>query len=183
MIADYPNEKWKEIVFDDNIAENEKFKISNYGRVINCKGKKEFLVKRSYTNGFQALHVRQKRNGKSTGRYVHRLVADHFLTHDDEKEFVIHLNYDNKDNRTQNLQWVSKKEKEAHQRANPVRQKEGVRRPYAKLTETKVKFLKRKLNDPNRKTRLKILAKRFGVSEMQLYRIKTGENWGDVTEY
>ena len=32
----------------------------------------------------------------------------------------------------------------------------------------------------SRKTRLKIIAKRFGVSEMQLHRIKTGENWGHV---
>jgi DNA-binding Xre family transcriptional regulator len=36
------------------------------------------------------------------------------------------------------------------------------------------------LSDPNRKTRLKIIAKRFGVSEMTLQRIKTGENWGHI---
>jgi hypothetical protein len=27
---------------------------------------------------------------------------------------------------------------------------------------------------------LKMLAKQFGISEMQLYRIKSGENWGHV---
>jgi DNA-binding Xre family transcriptional regulator len=43
-----------------------------------------------------------------------------------------------------------------------------------------VKRLKKKLLDPNRKTRYKILAKQFGVSEMQLHRIKTGENWGHI---
>jgi len=40
---------------------------------------------------------------------------------------------------------------------------------------------KRKLLDPKRKTRMKIMAKQFGVSEMQLYRIKSGENWGHIT--
>jgi len=30
---------------------------------------------------------------------------------------------------------------------------------------------------------MKMIAKQFGISEMQLYRIKTGENWGSVTEY
>ena len=52
--------------------------------------------------------------------------------------------------------------------------------PSAKLTETQVIRLKKKLFDPNRRTRLKILAKQFGVSEMQLHRIKTGENWGHI---
>jgi hypothetical protein len=43
-----------------------------------------------------------------------------------------------------------------------------------------VRRLKKKLLDPNRKTRYKILVMQFGVSEMQLHRIKTGENWGHI---
>jgi predicted DNA binding protein len=54
------------------------------------------------------------------------------------------------------------------------------KRDGAKLTESKVRLLKKKIFDPNRKTRLKMLAKQFGISEMQLYRIKSGENWGHV---
>jgi predicted DNA binding protein len=49
-----------------------------------------------------------------------------------------------------------------------------------KLTSTQVMLLKKKIFDPNRKTRLKFLAKQFGISEMQLYRIKSGENWSHV---
>jgi len=30
---------------------------------------------------------------------------------------------------------------------------------------------------------LKMIAKQFGISTMQLHRIKTGENWGHVTDY
>jgi predicted DNA binding protein len=51
---------------------------------------------------------------------------------------------------------------------------------YSKLTYAQAVILKKKLLDPNRKTRIKVLAKQFGVSEMQLYRIKSGENWGDI---
>ena len=69
-----------------------------------------------------------------------------------------------------------------HQYTNPEYVNKVHKARTSKLTETKVKFLKRKLNDPNRRTRLKILARQFGVSEMQLHRIKTGENWGYVTE-
>jgi hypothetical protein len=110
MIRNYWNEKWKNLKFDDGIAENEKFKISNFGRIINCKGDKEFEVKVSFINGYQNLPLKQKSNKKSTSRYVHKLVAEHFLEQKDGI-FVIHLNYDKTDNRVENLKWATKKRK------------------------------------------------------------------------
>lgn len=182
MIRNYRNEKWKAVEFDDGIAENEKFKVSNYGRVLSCKCEKEVLLKESFINGYQNIQLKQKRNGKTTSRYVHKLVAQHFLEQNDGV-YVIHLNYDKTDNRVENLQWATKREKEVHQFSNPEYKNKPSKRTYSKLTETKVKLIKRKINDPNRRTRLKMIAKQFGISEMQLYRIKTGENWGSVTEY
>ncbi|TNJ45437.1 HNH endonuclease [Tamlana fucoidanivorans] len=182
MIRNYWNEKWKDIQFDDGIATNEKFKISNYGRILNCKGDQPFLVKESFINGYQNLPLKQKLNGKSTSRYVHKLVAQHFLEQNDGV-YVVHLNYDKTDNKVSNLKWATKREKEVHQFSNPEYKNTPRKRTYSKLTETKVKLIKRKINDPNRRTRLKMIARQFGISEMQLYRIKTGENWGSVTEY
>ncbi|WP_040253137.1 HNH endonuclease [Psychroserpens mesophilus] len=182
MIRNNWNEKWKEITFDENISEDEKFKISNYGRLINCKTDKEFLVKKYFINGYQNLPVRQKKNGKMTSRYVHKLVAEHFL---DKKDgiCVIHLNYDKTDNRVENLKWATKREKEVHQFSNPEFKNIVRKKPSnTKLTETRVRLIKRKINDPNRRTRMKMIAKQFGVSETQLYRIKTGENWSSVEE-
>ncbi|QXP73762.1 HNH endonuclease [Tenacibaculum sp. HL-MS23] len=182
MIRSYRNERWKEIVFDDKISEKEKFKISNYGRIINCKKEEEFLVNEYFINGYQNLPLKQRVNGKNTSRYVHKLVAECFLPRKEDELYVIHLNYDKKDNRIENLKWATKREKEVHQYTNPEYVNKVHKPRTAKLTETRVKLLKRKLNDPNRKTRLKMIAKQFGVSEMQLHRIKTGENWGYVTE-
>jgi len=56
------------------------------------------------------------------------------------------------------------------------------RNPYKghKQNATQVKRLKQKIFDPSRKTRYRILAKQFNISEIQLYRIKSGENWGHV---
>ena len=181
MIRNYWKEEWKVVKFDDNISEKENFKISNYGRIINCKGEKEFLVTESMINGYQNLPLKQKRNGKSTSRYVHKLVAEHFLEQNDGI-FVIHLNYVKTDNRVENLKWATKREKELHQFSNPEILKRPRKITNSKLTETRVMLLKRKLNDPNRRTRLKLIAKQFGISTMQLHRIKTGENWGYVTE-
>ncbi|MEO6346324.1 MAG: HNH endonuclease [Aquaticitalea sp.] len=183
MIRNYRNESWKDVKFDGAISEKEKFKISNYGRIINCKGEKEFLATESTINGYPNLPLRQQRNGKSTSRYVHKLVAEHFLEQKDGIA-VIHMNYIKTDNRVQNLKWATQREKEIHQFTNPeyITKLRIGKRTNAKLTETRVRLLKRKLNDPNRRTRLKMIAKQFGISEMQLHRIKTGENWGSVTE-
>ncbi|MFH6601989.1 NUMOD4 domain-containing protein [Maribacter algicola] len=182
MMRNYWKEEWKEIRFDEKIAEKEKYKISNYGRILNCKGEKEFLQKKSFVNGYQVLRLNLRKKRKWTSRYVHKLVAEHFLEQN-EGIYVIHLNYDKTDNRSENLKWATKKEKEIHQFSNPEYKNKPRTRTYSKLTETKVKLIKRKINDPNRRTRMKMIAKQFGISEMQLYRIKTGENWGSVSEY
>jgi DNA-binding phage protein len=79
-----------------------------------------------------------------------------------------------------NLAWKTKEERKAFNKTDPnYRSRAGVRH-YSKLSEAQVKLIKRKLNDPNRKTRMKLLARQFGISEMQLYRIKSGKNWSDV---
>lgn len=41
-------------------------------------------------------------------------------------------------------------------------------------------LIKKMLARPEQKTRLKMIAKQFGVSEMQIRRIASGENWGHV---
>ena len=178
MIRALKNEKWKILEFEDDISEDEHFKISTYGRILNCKTDQEFLVKKSFIHGYQILRVRKK-NGKQSSKYVHKLLAQNFLEQGDG-EFVIHLNYDKSNNKVENLKWATKREKELHQFKNPEFIAKNNVIKYSKLTETQALRLKKKLLDPNRRTRLKILAKQFGVSEMQLHRIKTGENWGHL---
>jgi DNA-binding phage protein len=182
MIRNYWNEQWKPMVFDEKIADTEKYKISNYGRLIKCQTSSEVLVKEFFINGYQTIPLKQKENGKSTSRYVHKLVAQHFLVQGDGI-YVIHVNYGKKDNKVENLKWATKKEKENHQFTNPEYLNRPKKRTYSKLTEAKVRLIKRKIHDPNRRTRMKMIAKQFGISEMQLYRIKSGENWGTVTDY
>ena len=49
-----------------------------------------------------------------------------------------------------------------------------------KLNANQVKSIKKILNDKNRKITIKRLAEKYGVSEMTMYRIKSGENWGRI---
>ncbi|MFM9026986.1 MAG: hypothetical protein ACKOQ6_03215, partial [Bacteroidota bacterium] len=49
-----------------------------------------------------------------------------------------------------------------------------------KLTVDQVRRIKRLVAAPGRNFLLKDIARQFGISEMQLYRIKSGENWSHV---
>ena len=180
MINGFRNEIWKKIVFDSKIAKNEKYQISNYGRVLNCKREKEYILPYYHINGYTSIPLIQEVNRKRTSRYVHKLVAQQFLEKKRRRPYVIHLDYDKKNNHVDNLRWATKREKELHQYANEDYLKSKPKRTNAKLTEGRVRIIKRKLADPKNRTRLRIIAKQFGVSDMQIHRIKTGENWGYV---
>lgn len=181
MNDDFIIEKWKKIKFEDDISERENYEISNKGRVKSFKQYEHGMIIRLFgVGGYKRLPIRRK-NGKRTALYIHKLVAEYFVPKESEDQtFVIHLDYDKDNNSAWNLKWATKKEKETHQFTNPKYSKPSDRVRYSKLTEGRVRMIKRKLLDPNRKTRLKMIAKQFGISEMQLHRIKTGENWGYV---
>ncbi|MDG1804547.1 HNH endonuclease [Flavicella sp.] len=184
MIRKDINEDWKDLQLEEGLYTKKKNRISNQGRVISVEENgKTHLLKTTPTNGYPMMNAYQKSNGKKSGRYVHKLVAQHFLERKEDEVYVIHLNYDKLDNRVENLKWATKREKELHQFSGPAHINRKPRLHSAKLTEARVRLIKRKINDPNRKTRMKMIAKQFGVSEMQLYRIKSGENWGHVTDY
>jgi len=178
----YP-EVWKKVIFDDKISENENFEVSNYGRIKSFKVDKEYgiIIKNSLFQGYPRVSLKQK-SGKSTARCVHKLVAEAFIENDDPKrKEVIHLDYDRENNYVTNLKWSTRKESLKHQYAHSFYTENPENKvKYSKLNAGRVKMIKRMLLDPNRKTRIRILAKQFGVSEMQLYRIKSGENWGHV---
>ena len=184
MIRNYPNELWKEIKFEEKFSDHEQFFISTYGRVYKKVGDEETLVKESFINGYQVILVKLVGKGsKRRSLYLHKLVAQTFLEKKEDDKFVVHLNYKKLDNRLENLQWVNSKGRLAHQFKNPHYKTRDKVITSAKLTESRVRLIKRKLFDPNRRTRLKMIAKQFGVTTMQLHRIKTGENWGHITDY
>ncbi len=104
MIRNLWKEEWKLIQFDEKISTLKKFKISNYGRVIYLKGDDEVLRNKSFINGYETIALKQELNNKGTCRYVHKLVAQHFLEKENEDQvFVLHINYDKTDNTLENL--------------------------------------------------------------------------------
>jgi hypothetical protein len=49
-----------------------------------------------------------------------------------------------------------------------------------KLNANQVKGIKKVLGSKNRNVTIRQLADKYGVSEMTLYRIKSGENWARI---
>lgn len=186
MVKSFWNEEWKELAFEQG-ALKKRYAISNYGRIVSYIDSIEQgnIIKGGSLRGYPTLPLRPF--GKSKTYYVHKLVAENFIEKtSDDKQYVIHLDYNKGNNYIDNLQWTNKDEMFAHQQKNPLvteareRQKGRKTQQGHKLNATQVMRLKKKIQDPNRKTRLKLIAKQFGISEMQLYRIKSGENWGHI---
>lgn len=187
MFRPRKEEEWTTLIFDKGYSPNKNYAVSNHGRIAAfteelSDGK---LLKGGVIGGYPSLKIRINRRDKTF--YVHKLVGEHFVDGQDEKhDRLIHIDYDKKNNHFENLKWVDKPTYLDHQRKNPAvieakkKQAEFLPEVGHKLTTTDVMRIKKKIWDPSRKTRLRMIAKQFGISEMQLYRIKSGENWSHV---
>ncbi len=185
MIINLRGEVWKTLskpIWRDNAA----FKVSNYGRIIVFNKDPEGQLLNPYDLGGYFVFPVALKKGRAAMTYVHRVVAEAFLE-EEIKPFVVHKDYDKKNNKADNLMYVDRKGLSAHNMLNPrvIESKKKARQnpKYSKLSPGRVRLIKRKIFDPNRKTRMRLIAKQFGISEMQLYRIKSGENWGHITDY
>jgi len=173
----FKNEIWKEIDFGSNLK-CPKYEISNRGRVKSYANDKVNgrIIKGSDVNGYRSIMVRFE-GGIIQSYYVHRLVAQYFLEKESkDQHFVIHLDYDKKNNDVYNLKWVTEEGLVEHNNNNPAVLHK--RTTGYKLNESKVRAIKRLLK--GNKTRLYVIAKRFGISHTQLNRIRSGENWGHI---
>jgi hypothetical protein len=175
-------EKWTPIVIEVEGVENPPhYEISNFGRLKSFQNNdKGEIIKGSVIQGYKSLNIRLPK-GKSFNRYVHKLVAETFVKKPSiDHKFVIHLDFDKLSNHFENLKWATKDEMVAHNKENPavINKLIPKRTKNYKLTETKVKMIKKMLLHDN--TRLKMIAKQFGITHTQLNRIRSGENWGYV---
>ena len=176
------NEKWMPIPFD--VESPPRYDISNYGRIRSFQSAKgetneAKLIKGSVIQGYKSLNIRA--GGKTLNRYVHKLVAEHFVTRTrPEQTFVLHLDHDKLNNYVLNLRWATKDEMVEHNRQNPnvLNRVQPKRTRNYKLTESKVMIIKKLLRNDN--NRLKMIAKQFGITHTQLNRIRSGENWKHV---
>jgi hypothetical protein len=174
-------EIWKAITIDGK-KPTVPYMISNRGRFgVLVDGKVEVRHFKP-TAGNYRYNTRQ--NGKNKAIFLYKEVAKAFLKKPSPKhKFVIHKDHNYLNDDVTNLKWARHEEHRAHTASSPrsilARQKKAITKStHSKvLDEKSVTALKKMIWDPKRKLSFRAIADKFGVSEMQIYRIKTGEFW------
>lgn len=186
MIKKTAGEIWKPLQFPGWKNLRKKYALSSLGRIASYTEdiyKDGKLLQGSLTTGYRTLNLH--RPGNNGTLYIHREVARLFLKKPSPKhKYVIHKNHKKLDNAVKNLKWATLPEMIEHQQKSPAKiaykKVQASRTTGLKLNAAKVKAIKKILNDENRKITIKALADKYGVSEMTMYRIKSGENWARI---
>jgi len=186
MVKKIPGESWKSLQFPGAKNLRKKYALSSQGRIasystsVHEDGK---LLEGSLTTGYRTLNLH--RPGNNGTLYIHREVARLFLKKPSVKhKYVIHVNHNKLLNSVKNLKWATLEQMISHQQNSPAKiaykKVQATRKEGLKLTAQQVISIKKTLQDKNRKLTIKKLADKYGVSEMTMYRIKSGENWKRV---
>ena len=123
-------EEWKPIK-----EFNGEYEVSNDGRVRKRSG--EILrVYKGKIHGYMSASFYI--NGVSCTRLVHRLVADAFIEHKEERNQVHHIDEDRTNNNVKNLMWVTPKE---HGKLRSNKSKERFRNTYRTNKEKRKKSI------------------------------------------
>ena len=84
----------------------ENYLIYEDGKVQNKKTKR--YLSTCDNNGY--LQVGLYQNGRHKNYKIHRLIAEHYIPNPDNRKEVDHINRNKKDNRIENLRWVTRSE-------------------------------------------------------------------------
>ncbi|HEY9047024.1 MAG TPA: NUMOD4 domain-containing protein [Ohtaekwangia sp.] len=173
-------ESWKELKLKKGTS-TKRYAVSDKGRIVSFKEQIDdgYILKPRLTQGYPSITI--GREDTRQNYYIHRLVAEYFNKQVNTKNtFVIHVDHNKENNRANNLKWVNHDLQIEHAKKDPnvllrMSPDEG-----PKLTVDKVKQIKVALFRSKKQPTLKALARRFRVSDMQIHRIKIGENWAHV---
>jgi len=186
MIKKQKGEVWKNLVFPGYKELRNRYAVSTLGRVASYKDsvyEDGRVLGGSLTTGYRTLNLHCPGN-KGT-LYIHREIAKHFVKKPSLKyKYVIHLNHNKLDNAAKNLKWATLEEMIAHQQHSPAKKAykklQANRLTGLKLSAGQVAKIKAQLFNEKRRLTVRQLAEKHGVSEMTMYRIKSGENWKRV---
>jgi hypothetical protein len=138
--------------------------------------KEHFITPTDNGNGYKIVGLRS--NNKRCNKYVHRLVADHFLEKPLGKNFVNHIDYDKSNNSVSNLEWCTQQENTAYSVPH-------MRKPKSicRTSNTGEKYISRKI-DHRKNIIYRVTIKSIGIekvfanfNEAVRYRNEVIEKW------
>ena len=178
-------EIWKRIRFSGKKPSVD-YAISSLGRfgVMDEKGRVEPRNVMAQKSGHRYNY---KIDGDSKSLFVYKEVAKAFVKQPSPKhKLVIRKDHNYLNDNPANLQWVTAREHRRHVSQSPkallARKKRAITvSSTAKVFDEKTaREVKKLIWDPKRKLTYKQIAKKYRVSEMQIYRLKSGELWYHV---
>lgn len=178
-----PNERWKPITYPTKTL----YEVSNLGRIRSYFNNAEtpIISNGVLQMGYLFLDYHNTKEARRIKAGFHIIVADHFVQKPGANHSkVIHLDHVKSNNRSSNLKWVTYEQFIAHQAKNPnLAAARAVinthRKRGAKLTLAQVEKIRKMLADPRRKLTKEQIAAMFNTTHMTIYRIQSGENWGN----
>jgi hypothetical protein len=169
------DEEWRIIPGSDG-----KFEVSNYGRIKSyLKSSKGKILKFASIKGFHTVSL--KINGITKTHLVHKIVAEVFnIKPSEDCTVVTHIDWNIRNNNAKNLEWIPRKKH--YERLVEHNKEVNKARGYKIITNSKLKAddVKRIKAMIEKGITQNLIAKMFCVSEMQITRIKRGENWGEI---
>ena len=162
------------------------YEVSNLGRIRSishqtlnpCRFREgRVLAQTEVPNGYMHVSLTQEGKKKKSAS-VHRLVAKAFVANPDNKQYVNHKNGNKKDNRAENLEWVTASENQKHSYAVLGRKPTIVhnygRYRTRRFTDEQVRAIR-----SDTRPRAEI-AKEYGLHVMTVGEIKRRELFADV---
>ena len=147
------------------------YEVSSSGHVRSFHGLYPKLIAISLNNSGYC-HVRLSKDKKTKTVYLHRLVAEHFLSNPECKPQVNHLDRDITNNTKENLQWVTAKENKEHSARAGTK--------FTKLTPEDVIEIRRLRSSTDLSYRE--IGEKFGVVRSTISEIINGNSWAHVKE-
>lgn len=151
--------------------------VSRDGEVFSTKSQRNLVLR---TNPFGYLRVGLTEKNKQKGYMVHRLVASAYIPNPMKKPQINHKDGDRKNNRVENLEWVTPKENIAHGIASGRIKVRGVDNKAAKMTPAFIKKAAKLLHGKNvgeKRKIYKVLTKESGTTREAIWQAVTGRTW------